>query len=143
MEMPSETETVPNCSGYPPPPCTPSLAACARRSSERLHGVISFHELAMPICGLSQSASPMPTARSIPREVMASMPSVTILLLGLMSGSPCLVSDTQKGYPPAPPPPARAPVGSDRLAKCRLVLPFPRFGDNKWHLAGQGDARRA
>src|SRR4051812_18815976 len=54
----------------------------------------------MPICGLSQSASPMPTARSIPREVMASMPSVTILLRGLISGSPCFVSDTPEGYPP-------------------------------------------
>jgi hypothetical protein len=35
--------------------------------SERLHGVISFHEEAIPICGLTQSSSPMPTARNIPR----------------------------------------------------------------------------
>ena len=47
--------------------------------------MISFHELAMPICGLSQSASPMPTARSIPREVVASMPSVTVRERGLWS----------------------------------------------------------
>ena len=87
MEMPSETEMVPNWSGYPPPECTPSFDACARRSSERLHGVISFQELAMPICGLSQSASPIPTARSIPREVVASIPSVTMRLRGLMSMS--------------------------------------------------------
>ncbi len=87
MEMPSETETVPNCSGYPPPECTPSFAACARRLSERLQGVISFQELAMPIWGLSQSASPMPTARSMPRLVMASMPSVTVRLRGLGSNS--------------------------------------------------------
>jgi hypothetical protein len=51
-----------------------------------LHGVISFHELATPICGLTQSSSPMPTARSIPREAVASMPSVTWRERGLMSG---------------------------------------------------------
>jgi len=50
-----------------------------------LQGVISFQELAMPIWGLSQSASPMPTARSIPREVSASIPSVTVRERGLMS----------------------------------------------------------
>lgn len=38
IEMPSDTETVPNCSRYPPPECTPSLAERARRSSERLQG---------------------------------------------------------------------------------------------------------
>ncbi len=85
IEIPSETLTVPNCSGYPPPACTPDFAAWARRSRERLHGVISFHELAMPICGFSQSPSPMPTARSMPREVVASMPSVTTRERGLMS----------------------------------------------------------
>src|SRR5690606_30217107 len=55
------------------------------RASERLQGVISFHELAMPICDLFQSASPMPTARSMPREVVASMPSVTVRERGLWS----------------------------------------------------------
>ncbi len=53
MLMPSDTEMVPNCSGYPPPECTPSWRPGARRSRLRLHGVISFHELAIPICGLS------------------------------------------------------------------------------------------
>jgi cytochrome b561 len=90
--MPSETLMVPNWSGYPPPPWTPSFAAWARRSSERLHGVISFHELAMPICGFSQSASPMPTARSMPRDVVASMPSVTVRERGLISGALAEVS---------------------------------------------------
>jgi hypothetical protein len=52
-----------------------------------LQGVISFQDEAMPICGLCQSASPMPTARSMPREVMASMPSVTTRERGLMSTS--------------------------------------------------------
>src|SRR5699024_12425789 len=61
----------------PPAACTPVLAASANRSSERLHGVISFHDDAIPTCGLSQSASPMPTARSIPRAGGRSYPSVT------------------------------------------------------------------
>ncbi len=86
MEMPSDTEIVPNCSGYPPPACTPSLAPCASRSSDRLHGVISFHELAMPICGFAKSSSPIPTARSIPRDAVASRPSVTWRERGLRSG---------------------------------------------------------
>ena len=49
MEMPSDTEIVPNCIGKPPAENTPSFAARARRASERLHGVISFQEEAMPI----------------------------------------------------------------------------------------------
>jgi hypothetical protein len=86
---------VPNSSGYPPAACTPSLTALASRSSDRLHGVISFQLDATPICGLSQSSSPMPTARSMPREPVASKPSVTARLRGLMSGAlvPGLVSD--------------------------------------------------
>ena len=67
IEMPSETEIVPNSIGKPPARCTPSLAAWASRCSDRLHGVISFHDDAMPICGLAKSSSRMPTARSIPR----------------------------------------------------------------------------
>ena len=42
IEMPSETEMVPNSIGKPPAACTPSLAAFASRSSDRLQGVISF-----------------------------------------------------------------------------------------------------
>ena len=67
MEMPSETEMVPNCMGKPPPAWTPSLAPWASRFRDRLQGVISFHELATPICGLAKSSSPMPTARNMPR----------------------------------------------------------------------------
>ena len=52
MEMPSETEIVPNSSGKPPAARTPSLARLASRSSERLQGVISFQDDATPICGL-------------------------------------------------------------------------------------------
>src|SRR5690625_141798 len=78
---------VPNSSGYPPPACTPVLAASARRSSERLHGVISFHDEAIPICGLSQSLSPMPTARSMPRAGARSYPSVTSRERGFISNS--------------------------------------------------------
>src|SRR5688572_4010854 len=84
--MPSDTEIVPNSSGNPPAAWTPLLAALASRSSDRLHGVISFQEDATPICGFSQSSSPMPTARSMPRAAAFSSPSVTSRLRGLMSG---------------------------------------------------------
>ena len=85
IEIPSETEMVPNCIGNPPALWTPSFAARARRASERLHGVISFQDEAIPICGLTQSASPIPTARSMPRAAALSSPSVTSLLRGFMS----------------------------------------------------------
>ncbi|SHU24945.1 Uncharacterised protein [Mycobacteroides abscessus subsp. abscessus] len=51
-----------------------------------LHGVISFQDEPTPICGLTQSSSPMPTARSIPRAAVFSRPSVTSRLRGLISG---------------------------------------------------------
>ena len=84
IEMPSDTEMVPNCMGKPPALRTPSVDALARRSSERLHGVISFHDDATPICGFTQSSSPIPTARSMPREADFSRPSVTCQLRGFM-----------------------------------------------------------
>ncbi|CAB4609112.1 unannotated protein [freshwater metagenome] len=77
IEIPSETEIVPNCIGNPPAAITPFLEAFARRSSERLQGVISFQDDAIPICGLTQSSSPIPTARNIPRAGARSNPSVT------------------------------------------------------------------
>src|SRR3954453_7731467 len=83
MEMPSETEIVPNSSGKPSAPRTPTLAFLARRSRGGLHGVISFHDDATPICGLRQSSSPIPTARSMPRAPARSRPSVTMWLCGL------------------------------------------------------------
>ena len=86
IAMPSETEMVPNFIGKPPASNTPSLTPSDSRSSERLHGVISFHDDATPICGLAKSSSPMPTARSIPRAAVFSRPSVTSRLRGLMSG---------------------------------------------------------
>jgi hypothetical protein len=39
---------------------TPSLTALANRSSDRLHGVISFRDEPTPICGLAKSSSPIP-----------------------------------------------------------------------------------
>ena len=84
IEMPSETEIVPNCIGKPPAACTPSLADRARRSSDRLQGVISFQLDATPIWGLGKSSSDMPTARSIPRAAARSRPSVTSELRGFM-----------------------------------------------------------
>src|SRR6195952_4551425 len=87
MEMPSETEIVPNSIGKPPAWCTPSLDAVARRSSERLQGVISFQLDATPIWGLEKSSSVIPTARSMPRAAARSIPSVTSRLRGLTSCS--------------------------------------------------------
>ena len=78
IEIPSETEIVPNCIGNPPASITPCLEAFAKRSRDKLHGVISFQDDAIPICGLTQSASPIPTARNIPRAGARSRPSVTI-----------------------------------------------------------------
>ena len=77
MEIPSETEIVPNCIGKPPASITPLRDAFAKRSSERLQGVISFQDEAIPICGLTQSSSPIPTARNMPRAGARSKPSVT------------------------------------------------------------------
>ncbi len=87
IEMPSDTEIVPNSIGKPPASNTPSLTALASRSSDRLHGVISFHDDATPICDLAKSSSPMPTARSMPRAAAFSSPSVTSRERGLMSGA--------------------------------------------------------
>ena len=47
--------------------------------------MISFQELATPIWGFAKSSSPRPTARSMPREAVASRPSVTVRERGLMS----------------------------------------------------------
>ena len=55
------------------------------RSSDKLHGVISFQLDATPICGFTQSSSLIPTARSMPRDPVASRPSVTTRDRGLMS----------------------------------------------------------
>src|SRR5665648_514505 len=69
IEIPSDTEMVPNSSGKPPAACTPFLAAVASRSSDRLQGVISFQAPATPIWGLAKSSSPIPTARGMLRAV--------------------------------------------------------------------------
>ena len=86
MEMPSDTEIVPNCMGNPPAEKTPSFAAMARRASERLQGVISFQLDAIPICGFGKSSSVIPTARSMPRAAVLSRPSVTSVLRGFILG---------------------------------------------------------
>ena len=90
IEIPSETEIVPNCIGNPPASRTPCFEALAKRSKDKLHGVISFHDEAIPICGLTQSSSPIPTARNIPRAGARSNPSVTTPERGFMLGM-CLV----------------------------------------------------
>src|SRR3954471_17602868 len=98
--MPSETLMVPNSSGTPPACRTPSFARLANRSSERLHGVISFHDDATPICGLSQSSSVRPTARSMARAGARSIPSVTSRLRGLRSDMRESVGPPALGYCP-------------------------------------------
>ncbi len=80
IEMPSLTAIVVNSSGKPPASRTPRLASLARRSSGMLQGVTSFQLLATPTCGLSQSSSVMPTARSIARAGARSSPWVTSAL---------------------------------------------------------------
>ena len=47
--MPSETVMVPKRSPTPPASRTPSFAFALNRSSERLHGVISFHDVAKAV----------------------------------------------------------------------------------------------
>src|SRR4051794_31567906 len=128
IEMPSDTEIVPNSSGYPPAACTPSLTALASRSSGRLQGVISFQLLATPICGLAKSSSPIPTARSIPRAAARSRPSVTSRLRGLMSG---LVMSRSLGLDPG------AAGGAVRL----LVAPTAALTADAVHDPGQQGAQ--
>ena len=84
IEMPSLTEMVVNSSGNPPAARTPSFERFASRSSDRLHGVISFHDEQTPTWGLSQSSSVMPRARSIARAGARAAPSVTSWLRGLI-----------------------------------------------------------
>jgi hypothetical protein len=67
MLIPSLTVMVPNSSATPPLARTPFFALSASRRNEALHGVTSFHDDAIPICGFCQSASVRPTARNIAR----------------------------------------------------------------------------
>ena len=98
IEMPSLTAMVLNSNGKPPASRTPSLARLARRSSGRLHGVTSFHDDATPICGLSQSSSVMPTARSIARAGARSNPSVTSHDRGFMVLLVWAIAHGGRGY---------------------------------------------
>ena len=77
IEIPSETLIVPNCIGKPPAFVTPIFDALASRSNDKLHGVISFQDDAIPICAFLKSSSFIPTARNIPLAGARSMPSVT------------------------------------------------------------------
>jgi hypothetical protein len=117
IEMPSLTVIVPNSRGKPPASRTPTLACSASLRSVMLQGVTSFHDEAMPICGFTQSASPMPTARSIARDGAFCMPSVTSRERGLMSTGvsfvreaslmACTVVVRADSHPGAPPTPLR------------------------------------
>ncbi|CAB4644507.1 unannotated protein [freshwater metagenome] len=85
MLMPSLTVIVPNSSATPPLARTPFFALSAKRRSDALHGVTSFHDEAMPIWGFCQSSSVSPTARNIARAAAFWFPSVTSRLRGLTS----------------------------------------------------------
>ncbi|CAB4724596.1 unannotated protein [freshwater metagenome] len=63
---------------------TPFFEALANRSKDKLHGVTSFQEEAIPICAFAKSSSLNPTARSIPRAGALSKPSVTKPDLGFI-----------------------------------------------------------
>jgi hypothetical protein len=71
--------------------------------------VISFQEDAIPIWGFTQSASPIPTARNIPRAGERSSPSVTIPdlgFIGLLIGVLSLISTILRGLSRRLPTPA-------------------------------------
>jgi hypothetical protein len=83
--------------------------------------VISFQDEATPICGLSQSSSVMPTARSIARAGARWSPSVTSVLRGFLL---CEVTPARVGASRA-----RAAAGGatrrfgpERIACCRVVF---------------------
>src|SRR3954447_14157179 len=100
MLMPSLTVMVPNSIGKPPAARTPSFVCSANLRSVMLHGVTSFHADAMAICGLTQSSSVIPTARSIARAGALVIPSVTSRLRGLTStGVPDSLSAMRRSYP--------------------------------------------
>ena len=103
IEIPSETVIVLNIIGKPPAACTPSFAARPSRSSDRLHGVTSFHEDATPTCGRSQSSSPIPMARNIERDPARSTPTVTSWL---------------RSSPPRPRPPDSLMPGPSLARRC-------------------------
>ena len=75
---------VPNSSGTPPAVRTPSLARSASLRNVMLQGVTSFQAFAIPICGLDQSASVRPTARSMDLAGAFCIPVVTSCDLGFM-----------------------------------------------------------
>ena len=85
IEMPSDTVIVPNSRATPPASRIPARTSSASDRSVMLQGVISFHELAMPTCGFTQSSSVSPIARSIARAAAFCLPSVTSRERGLTS----------------------------------------------------------
>src|SRR3954453_9569776 len=100
MLMPSLTVIVPNSIGKPPAARTPSLVCSASLRSVMLQGVTSFHAEAIAICGLTQSSSVIPTARSIARAGALVIPSVTSRLRGLTStGVPDSFWAMRRSYP--------------------------------------------
>ena len=111
IEMPSDTAMVVNSIGNPPASRTPTFERLASRSSGMLQGVTSFHDDATATCGLPQSSSVMPIARSIARAGARLGPSVTSRLRGLMSTG---VSPSSAAMPRRLPVPLHAPPSALR-----------------------------
>jgi hypothetical protein len=82
IEIPSETVIVPKTWGIAPASRRACMAPSAREAIPTLQGVRLLWALATPTMGLSKSASPNPTARSIERLGARASPPVTARLRG-------------------------------------------------------------
>ena len=125
IEMPSDTVIVPNSRATPPASRMPWRTSSASDRNVMLQGVISFQELAMPICGLAQSSSVNPIARSIARAAAFDLPSVTSRERGLMSTGCSAVMGPRVAMLPAPSQVVPVP-GS---AACHGSRASPRAGE--------------
>ena len=88
MAMPSQMPITPNSSGTPPAPRTPALTASTTLRRCMWPGTTSLKELAMPMNGLSISASLMPSARSSERCGARATPRLISSLLTVTTPFP-------------------------------------------------------
>ena len=90
MPIPSVTVGKPKTCGIAPASLSAAIARSTRGWMPALHGFIVLCPLATPTIGLSKSASPKPTARSIARLGERAMPPVMVRerrLLGISDSS--------------------------------------------------------
>ena len=127
MEMPSLTVMVPKVCGIAPAARSADSARVASTFRPRLQGVMVEYAFATPTMGLSKSASPNPTARSMARLGARCAPAVTIRLRRSSGIDP--PSREPLGII-ARPPPLRAPRPrpSPRAALRRCPCRRPRVG---------------